>query len=553
MIQKKFYKEDFVLKYNNIDWTESKGRCFRVEYDNNTYMLTYIECINKNYVKVEYNGKEFVLTKSALLNGYIGRVIDNTHYGFRYNVGDIINGRIVLEQIKKKKINNSHEKRYKVKCLKDNYCYEITEIMLKNNSKCPVCCNRILMIGVNDLWSKRSDIAKMLYDKTEGYKYLSSSNHKTIWVCQCCGSLVHGKSIYNVCKNNTVYCPFCNDGFSYPEKLMNAILTYSKIIYTYHFSFEDQFFYYNNKPYHPEYDFYFIYKSKKYIIEMDGGFHYKQTNGHFEYSLEEIQEIDRLKDELALKNGCEVIRIDCCRSEYSYILNSLKKSKLSDIINFDNLNSYEINKNACSSKIKEICNIYMNNTKILPEISERTKVNRYTVYNYLRLGTQIGLCDYNPNKITYSKGSRKVICLNNKTFYSSISEASKITGINPSLISGCCKNKYITGGTDKEGNYLIWMYKEDYQNLINDKIEIDSYIIQRLNKRWTTLSKQVICLNTLDIFDISSASKWCSVSKTSLSACCRGETRTSGMHPKTGERLQWMYYNEYLKLNNINT
>lgn len=551
MIQKKLFKEDFVLKYNRIDWQKSINVNFRVKYDNIIYTLTYLETINKNYVKVEYNDKEYVLTKGALLNGQIGKIIDTTHYGFRYCVGDIINERIILEQIKSPKKNGAYEKRYKVKCVKDNYCYEITEIMLKNNSKCPVCCNRILMVGVNDLWSKRPDIAQMLYDKNEGYKYWPSSKHKTSWLCQCCGSVVHGKSIYNVSTYNTVYCPFCNDGFSYPEKLMNAILTHFNIPYTYHFSFENQFFYYNNNPYHPEYDFYFVHNNKKYIIEMDGGFHYKKTNKDYEYTLEQRQEIDRLKDKLASENGCEIIRINCCRSEYTYILNSLKNSKLSEMMDFDSLNSYKINKNACSSKIKEVCDVYMHKTKILPEISKITKINRFTIYNYLKFGSQIGLCDYNPVEERYSTIEKEVVCLNNKKLYSSISDASKLTGININLICGCCKNNYMTGGIDEFGNYLIWMYKEDYNKLIKNKIDIDCYIIQRLNKRWTKLSKQLICLNTLEVFDTSSASNWCGVSKSSLSACCRGESKTSGKNPITGERLKWMYYEDYIKLNEV--
>lgn len=547
MIQKRLFKEDFVLRYNRIDWQDSKNVNFRVEYDKTIYTLTYLEIINKNYVKVEYNHKEFILTKGALLNGQIGKIIDTTHYGFRYCAGDIINGRIILEQIKNPKNNGTYEKRYKVKCLEDNYCYEISEIMLKNNSKCPVCCNRILMTGVNDLWSRRPDIAKMLYDKNEGYRHLPSSKYKTTWICQCCGSLVHKKSIYNVCKYDTVYCPFCNDGFSYPEKLMNAILKHSNIPYTYHFFFKDQFFYYNEKPYHPEYDFYFVHDDKKYIIEMDGGFHYKETNRDYEYTLEQRQEIDSLKDKLAQVNNCEIIRINCCRSDYNYIINSLKNSKLSEMINFDNLDSYEINKNACSSKIKEVCDIYMSETKNLPEISQKTKISRYTIYNYLRFGSQIGLCDYSQIEEKYSTIVKEVVCLNSKKFYNSISEASKLTGINSSLISGCCKNNYITGGTDEYGNYLIWMYKKDYQKLIDDNIDVDRYIIQKLNKRWSKLSKQIICLNTLEKFDTSSASDWCGVSQSSLTACCRGESKTSGTHPKTGERLKWMYYDEYIK------
>ena len=47
MIQKKLFKEDFVLKYNRIDWQKSINVNFRVKYDNIIYTLTYLETINK--------------------------------------------------------------------------------------------------------------------------------------------------------------------------------------------------------------------------------------------------------------------------------------------------------------------------------------------------------------------------------------------------------------------------------------------------------------------------------------------------------------------------
>lgn len=65
----------------------------------------------------------------------------------------------------------------------------------------------------------------------------------------------------------------------------------------------------------------------------------------------------------------------------------------------------------------------------------------------------------------------------------------------------------------------------------------------------------VICLNTLQVFDTAKkASEWCGLkSPTSIIQCCRKTNKhrkTSGKHPETKEKLRWMYYKDYLKLQN---
>jgi hypothetical protein len=39
---------------------------------------------------------------------------------------------------------------------------------------------------------------------------------------------------------------------------------------------------------------------------------------------------------------------------------------------------------------------------------------------------------------------------------------------------------------------------------------------------------------------------------TRISECCHNKSRYGGRDPKTNEKLQWMFYNDYLKLNNQN-
>jgi hypothetical protein len=58
--------------------------------------------------------------------------------------------------------------------------------------------------------------------------------------------------------------------------------------------------------------------------------------------------------------------------------------------------------------------------------------------------------------------------------------------------------------------------------------------------------KSVICLTTNEIFDtISNAEKKYNIRH--ISDFCRGKTKSAGKHPETGEKLVWMYYEDYLK------
>ena len=55
--------------------------------------------------------------------------------------------------------------------------------------------------------------------------------------------------------------------------------------------------------------------------------------------------------------------------------------------------------------------------------------------------------------------------------------------------------------------------------------------------------KKVRCLNTNYIFKSSQeAAEWCNIkNKDSIASCARGDTKSSGRHPITGEKLHWEY------------
>jgi len=65
--------------------------------------------------------------------------------------------------------------------------------------------------------------------------------------------------------------------------------------------------------------------------------------------------------------------------------------------------------------------------------------------------------------------------------------------------------------------------------------------------------KGVICLTTGEIFNSlkEAGTKYNILSTSSISGCCIKRCEHSGKHPITGEKLKWMYYDEYLKLQSI--
>lgn len=119
--------------------------------------------------------------------------------------------------------------------------------------------------------------------------------------------------------------------------------------------------------------------------------------------------------------------------------------------------------------------------------------------------------------------------------WDSLSDASNILNINYGNIRECCKNERIIAGGYK------WIYYEDYIRMSKEEIS---------DKLKFKEDKKIICITTGDIFDnVTFARQYCNVSVSShINACCRGEAKSAGKHPITGEYLKWMYLEDYIKL-----
>ena len=307
------------------------------------------------------------------------------------------------------------------------------------------------MIGYNDMWTTVPEVAKLLINHEDGYKYTKSSNKKVDWKCPECGNIIKNKTINNVAIFG-LSCPKCSDGISYPEKFMYNLLQQLNVDFKYQFS---------PKWIKPKrYDFYI--PSKNLIIEMDGGY----GNDHSSY---ESKEIDMIKDKLAQEHEIEVIRINCNyghKNKFEYIKNNILTSQLINIFNFVNVDLKLIDCNSYKSIVLEVCKEKHDLPKIsVLELSHKYKLHKTTIRRYLKIGNNNGWCTYNKDEeiiegnakaIKHNQKcfSKKILCITTGKIYDSCSEAARQLHLSESNISSCCIQKPHHLSTGK----LKWKY-----------------------------------------------------------------------------------------------
>jgi hypothetical protein len=277
-------------------------------------------------------------------------------------------------------------------------------------------------------------------------------------ICDVCGTENYNKKysrVLNERKNGFDKCSKCVEGISYPEKFMISILNQLKIKYKHQKTFKWS----ENK----KYDFFV--ERFNCIIETHGSQHYENSRNRRGRSLEEEQDNDKLKENLAKLNGVKnYIIIDCRKSELNYIKNSVMKSELSKLLNLNNINWIKCEKFAREAMIKLISNLWNNGIKSTYVIGKRLNISRCSVTRYLNQSSLIGLCNYTGKE----QLNKSVVQLTVKNKFvkewKSINNAMRELNINGNgNISSVCRGKRKTAGGYK------WMFKEDYDKYISEQ------------------------------------------------------------------------------------
>mgnify|MGYP000844626803 CR=1 FL=1 len=96
---------------------------------------------------------------------------------------------------------------------------------------------------------------------------------------------------------------------------------------------------------------------------------------------------------------------------------------------------------------------------------------------------------------------------------------------------------------------IQWQYYDDY--LIKPKKLLSNEEIKNLRNR--NKKYRIICLNNNKIFEsMSDICEEYQISVSNICNCCKGKKKSAGKDPITGEKLKWMYYDDYMKLNKEN-
>lgn len=253
---------------------------------------------------------------------------------------------------------------------------------------CPYCANARVWVGYNDMWTTRPDVAKILKNSEDGYKYTSGSNKKAEFVCPSCGS-ISKKNIASV-SSRGLCCQVCSDGISYPNKFIRQVLKQLHVGFISEYSPDWA------KP--RKYDCYFKHNQQEYIVEMDGAFHYMDRES-IKVSAVESQANDELKTRLATQHGINIIRIECIESQVDYIKNRILSSALNDIFDLSNIDWDLCDAISQKSLVKEACDLYMSETHDVNKIANILDIHSKTARDYLKFGVKFGWCDYSNQQI----------------------------------------------------------------------------------------------------------------------------------------------------------
>lgn len=402
-----------------IDWLNSVGCEIDFKYCNVSGILTIKSIQRKNnttFLTISYNNKTLNIQQSNLRRCQLGKLLSNEDANdilikWTYNIGDhIIDDLYVTDR----KIINASQY-YKISCKKcgfasqDHYVIKNKELKhideywclvttLKELKGCPCCFEKrsaIVVTGINDITTTDPWMIKYLANKDDAKKYSSGSNHPILMKCPDCGyeRLYKPASL----KTYTHLSCSCNDNYSLPNKFSYFVFKGMRNISNYQREYSPDWL----KPY--SYDNYFEYDNKKYVVEMDGALgHGKKSFGSKQKDVVGLKR-DNIKDSLAKERGITVIRVNSEKSDLNYLKENMQ-NMLSDIIDMSSVNWKYVYEKATSNIVKSVCEYAKSNYtfigdkltegKYIEEISIKFDIAPATVVRFLKIGRDLGWCEY---------------------------------------------------------------------------------------------------------------------------------------------------------------
>ena len=313
-----------------------------------------------------------------------------------YKIGDIIkNNRMsaeIIDILEPRMYRGKKTIFYKLKCQKCNCDFERDKYTAeKRDVGCPICSNRKIVPGVNDIAT--TDPWMIPYfqgGNEEAQLYCSGSQHSIYPKCPVCGRIKN--TPMNICdlKRYKGFQCVCHDGKSFPNKFIYGLaeeLKRTNQIETFkeEYKIENKF-----------YDMCFI--NEKILIEMDSGLNHgnvikKHKPNKFIPGKTFIN--DMHKDTIAKDNNYKIIRIDCYKSEFDYIKDNILTSELQLIFDLNIIDWNHILELCSTNLIKEVCDFKNKHPEYsASQIAPLFGLSDVSVRKYLKMGRTLGWCKY---------------------------------------------------------------------------------------------------------------------------------------------------------------
>lgn len=303
-----------------------------------------------------------------------------------------------------------------IKCKNsDHPDYQTSPDKFVAGGRCPVCVNRIVISGVNDVATTHPQFVKYFKDPEDSKKYSVRNGHKAWFKCPICG---HERyiTVDQAFSNGRYTCGKCGDGISYNNKFIYEFLR--QLSKRDRFSFQSEKVFDWSKNLQPicnkrVYDF-FVDLDTPIIIEAHGNQHYKRAiNGAISCrTLEEEKANDQFKYELAIANGINpenYIVLDCSKSEKQYIISSIMSSQLPRLLNFveGDIDWVACDEFATNNMIRVVADLWESGMHKLIDLAGETGLALPTISKYLIMSDKLGWIIYESNT------NKPVLCPDN--------------------------------------------------------------------------------------------------------------------------------------------
>ena len=342
----------------------------------------------------------------------------NKECNYYYNIGDNIKDKKRdLTIIDRKVIKGKSGRRlaYRYKCNKCGFnCGEhyrsgefkkdcwIREHDLKFGYGCGCCCKspRVVATNINSILVTAPWMIELGMSEEDAKRYTRSSSKDVEVICPNCRNKKKIK-INTIFNEQTIHCKKCSDKVSYLSKYIRSLLIQSGLLFKQEVKY-DWNKYINpltNKESQAYIDF-IIYKDGREIpLEADGAFH-RSDNKMNGMTKEFHQNIDKQRDENCLKYlGEETIRI----SDEGDVKENILNSKLNNLYDLSNIDWNKCEEFALKNIVKEVCEYWnqkedWETTQTIANNNEWGIKDRATIAKYLKKGTNLGWCYYNPEE-----------------------------------------------------------------------------------------------------------------------------------------------------------